>query len=173
MKRLKERVWWCFDWRKKPMMLFSALSVFKVLHIWPFTVWTLHASKQRKWLPKWLKLLWALVLQPGVSSHYADSWAGRTTYHLQMYIQKMLKAWLHTLGRWWLISTSFLIRHLFRVLFWARLAHIMSAVDLDVQISERTNENKLNINHHITERNQPAFATRQIWEAKYFLKGQN
>lgn len=112
-KDLKERVGWCFDWRKRPMMLISALSVFKLLHIWPFTVWTLHASKQRKWLPKWSRLLWVLVVQPGVSSHYAGCWAGQSTYHLHMYIQKMLKAWLHTLGRWWLISTSFLFLFLF------------------------------------------------------------
>lgn len=35
------RLWCCFDWRRWSMVLFFALSVFKVLHIWPFTAWTL------------------------------------------------------------------------------------------------------------------------------------
>lgn len=167
MKRLKERVWRCFDWRKRPMILFSALSVFKLLHIWPLTVWTLHASKQRKWLPKWLRLLWVLVVRPGVSSHSADSWAGQATYHLQMYIQKMLKAWLHTLGWWWLISTSFLIHHLFRFSLWARFAHIISvfltwmykSVILQIKINWALIITVTEINQLVTVN---LFATRQI-----------
>lgn len=85
------RIWRCFDWRKRPMMPFSALSVFKLLHIWPFTAWTFYAAKRRKWLPKWLRLLWVLVLQPGVSPHAADNWAGQAIYHLQMSIKSCWK----------------------------------------------------------------------------------
>lgn len=60
------------------------LSVFQLLHIWPLAAWTLWAAEQRKWLPKWLGLLWVPVVQPGVSPQSADSWSGQATYHLQI-----------------------------------------------------------------------------------------
>lgn len=59
-----------FDWRQWSVVLFSASSVFKVLPIWPFTAWTPHAAKQRKWLLKRSRLLCVLALQPGVFFMY-------------------------------------------------------------------------------------------------------
>lgn len=47
------------------MLLAFALSVFKVLHIWPLTAQTPRAARQRKWLLKRWRLLCVLALQSG------------------------------------------------------------------------------------------------------------
>lgn len=87
MKREKEKVWWWFLLGGRVQWCSSTLwasSVFQLLQIWCLAVWTNSAKEQRKWLTKWLRLLWVLVVQPGVSPHFADSWAGQATYHLQI-----------------------------------------------------------------------------------------
>lgn len=74
-KRLT-KLWCCFDWRS--MVLFFASSVFKVLHIWPFTAWTPHAAMQRKWLFKWSRLLCLLACPARcffIELHRKPSWA--------------------------------------------------------------------------------------------------
>lgn len=86
-EKRKEKVWWWFLLGGRVQWCSSTLwasSVFQLLQIWCLAVWTNSAKEQRKWLTKWLRLLWVLVVQPGVSPHFADSRAGQATYHLQI-----------------------------------------------------------------------------------------
>lgn len=105
------RVWCCFDWRERSMVLFFALSVFKVLHIWPFTAWTPCAARQRKWLLKWSRLLCMLALHVFASCTLRRklSWSA---YLLSADVELNVLTLRVTLGRWGLVNTSLLMNYL-------------------------------------------------------------
>lgn len=120
------RLWCCFDWRKRSVVhLFECvLSVFKVLHIWPFTAWAPRAAMERKWLFKWSRLLCLLACP----ARCFLQWVVQTANQGRLPIIsrcgfKCVDSTDVSLGGWGLIKTSLLMNPLIHLIVGSVLSH--------------------------------------------------